>query len=159
MFWAGFTHNRRSGLVPLDGDPNSRRGGVTSFIISDLYQAFLPDFLGPNDIFMHDNAPVHTAGIVQRVLAELGIEVMKWPPYSPDLNPIENLWALLKYKVYELYPELEYAPNNQETFNQLVEAAKEAWHLIDERILRHLCESMPHRVQAVLIADGWYTKY
>lgn len=42
---------------------------------------------------------------------------------------------------------------------QLVKAAKEAWHAIDDRILKHLCEFMPHRVQAVLIADGWYTKY
>ena len=33
MFWAGFAYNRRTGLVPLDSDPMSRRGGVTSSII------------------------------------------------------------------------------------------------------------------------------
>jgi transposase len=31
---------------------------------------------------------------------------MYWPPYSPDLSPIENLWPLLKAKIYELHPEI-----------------------------------------------------
>ena len=128
-------------------------------IISDLYQSYLPYIAHPGDVFMHDNAPVHTAAIIQTILAELGVEVMIWPPYSPDLNPVKNLWALMKYIIYEHYPALEKAPNNRETLEQLVKAAKEAWHAIDDWILKHLCESMPHWVQAVLIADGWYTKY
>lgn len=49
---------------------------------------------------MHDNAPVHTASIIQELLAGLGVEVMVWPPYSPDLNPIENIWALMKAIIY-----------------------------------------------------------
>lgn len=84
---------------------------------------------------------------------------MEWPPHSPDLNLIENLWALLKAKVYELYPELERAPDTEETLQQLIEAAKEAWQAIDERVLRTLCYTMPHWVQAILRADGWYTNY
>lgn len=145
--------------MPLDGDPESRCGGVSSSVIYELYQAHLPDFVQPDNIFMHDNAPVHTAAIIQGILAELGIEVMIWPPYSPDSNPIENLWALMKGIIYERFPELEKAPDNNDTLEQLIEAAKVAWHAIDERTLMHLCDSMPHRVQAVLLAEGWYTKY
>ena len=115
MFWAGFGYNQRTGSVPLDGDPNSQHSGVTSSIISDLYQSYLPDIVHPGDIFMHDNTPVYTAAIIQTILAELGVEVMIWPPYSLDMNPIENLWALMKSIIYECYPELEKAPNNRET--------------------------------------------
>jgi transposase len=53
---------------------------------------------------MQDNAPVHTARIIKALLEELGINIMVWPPYSPDLNPIENLWAIMKVKIYQLYP-------------------------------------------------------
>jgi hypothetical protein len=91
MFWAAFGEEVQTGLVPLHGDPEAACGGVSGWVICELYHAFLPDFIQPGDIFMHDNAPVHQAGIVKNLLAELGIEVMKWPPYSPDLNPIENL--------------------------------------------------------------------
>lgn len=159
MFWAAFGYNRRTGLLPLDGDPQSTRGGVTAWIIRGVYEAFLPEILQPGDIFMHDGASVHRAFIVRQLLADLGVNVMEWPPYSPDLNPIENLWALIKAKIYEKHPELERAPNTEETLQRLIEAAKEAWHDIDMRVLKNLCYTMPHRVQAVLQADGWYTKY
>lgn len=159
MFWAGFGYDKRTGLIPLEGDPESARGGVTAWVISHVYEAWLPELVGPGDIFMHDGASVHTAYIIRRLLDDMGIEVMIWPPYSPDLNPIENLWALMKAVIYERYPELEQAPDTQETLGCLIEAAKEAWHAIDERVLQNLSNTMPHRVQAVLNADGWYTKY
>ena len=128
-------------------------------VIHDLYKAYLPEFVQPGEIFMHDNAPVHTAAITKRLLAEMHVEVMIWPPYSPDLNPIENLWALMKAIIYGCHPELEKALDNNEALEKLIEAAKEAWHAIDERVLRSLCDTMPHRVQAIFLADGWYTKY
>ena len=108
---------------------------------------------------MHDGAPVHTARLIRCILDEMGIEIIVWPPYSPDLNPIENLWALMKAIIYTRYPELERAPDTQETLDCLIVAAKEAWNAIDERVLQSLSNSMPHRVQAILTADGWYTKY
>ncbi|EDN09531.1 predicted protein [Histoplasma mississippiense (nom. inval.)] len=84
---------------------------------------------------------------------------MPWPPYSPDLNPIENLWALLKQEIYKLHPELEHASDTVATKRVLIEAAKEAWNAIDDSILYNLSATMPHRVKAVIEAEGWYTKY
>lgn len=81
------------------------------------------------------------------------IEVMDWPPYSPDLNPIENLWALMKAKIYDL----KCAPNTAEALDHLIKAAKEAWHALDGEILVKLSETMPNRVNAVIEVDGWYT--
>ena len=54
---------------------------------------------------MYDNAPIHTARIIENWLLEQGIEIMDWPPYSPDLNPIENLWKLLKDQIIPFHPE------------------------------------------------------
>ena len=55
---------------------------------------------------------------------------MVWPPYSPDLNPIENSWALMKAIIYERHPELEKAPDTVMKKYLSIEAAKEAWHAI-----------------------------
>ena len=57
-----------------------------------------------NIIFMHDNAPSHAARNTSASLAAMGIKgekLMVWPPPSPYLNPIENLWSILKQKIYE----------------------------------------------------------
>ena len=159
MFWAAFGQDTRTGLIPLDGDPDSRRGGITARVIVSLYEAFLPTILQPGDIFMQDNASVHTARITRAILQSMGVSTMIWPPYSPDLNPIENLWSLMKAEIYKLYPDLEQADDTEETLYYLIEAAKEAWHEIDSTILYNLSVTMPHRVQAVIDADGWYTKY
>lgn len=98
MFWAAFVENSRARLVSIDGDPDSRRGDVTTQIIKLLYEVFLPDIAQPGDDFVRDNAPVHTAWIIQRTLDYL-VEVMVWPPYSSYISPTENLLALMKQEI------------------------------------------------------------
>ena len=85
--------------------------------------------------------------------------VMIQPPYSPDLNPIKNLQSIIKREIYKLYPELEFAPDIVATLEALVSAVREAWYAIDSSILYNLSITMPHRVQAVIAAKGWYIKY
>lgn len=93
MFWAAFSGaKRRTSLILLFGDPNSERGGVNRFVIEELYRRVLPTLIVNQDsIFQHNNAPTHTAYVVQNALAKIEIKVIEWPPHSPDLNPIENL--------------------------------------------------------------------
>ena len=50
-------------------------------------------------------------------------------------------------------------PNNDATHTFLVDAAQQAWQTLDLHIMQRLSETMPHRVQAIIEAEGWYTKY
>ena len=107
---------------------------------------------------MQDNAPIHKARTVQQWFRDMGIELVVWPPYSPDLNPIENLWKLLKAKIIELRPELTVMKDNNTTEQLLIETAQEAWGLLEDQVLNKLAEGMQKRVDAVKAANGWYTK-
>ena len=71
-----------------------------------VLEEHLGTVLDADSIFMQDNARIHTAHVVIDWLEENGIEVINWPPYFPDLDPIENIWALLKKKIYDLEPSI-----------------------------------------------------
>lgn len=46
-----------------------------------------------------DNAPIHTAKEIDELITKRGCKSIYLPPYSPELNPIEQLWAIVKNKV------------------------------------------------------------
>ena len=77
---------------------------------------------------------------------------------SPDLNPIENLWKMLKVKIIKLHPELVTMKDNNATKEHLIVCAQEAWDLLEDELLNTLAEGMQKRVDAVKRANGWYTK-
>jgi DDE superfamily endonuclease len=91
MFWAIFGFGCRSDLVVMEGDQNAKRGGIIAKVYIEVLREYLPMILEHDSIFMQDNAPIHKAHMIRDWLEEMGIDVMEWPPYSPDLNPIENL--------------------------------------------------------------------
>ena len=127
MVWGCFGGDgQKSDLVYMPGDPDSKRVGVTSAVYLKLIEEQLPTLQKPGLIFMQDNARVHTARIIKNWLADTGIDVVEWPPYSPDLNPIEHAWRPLKEWVHEHHPELQTLTGDENMIKEcLVKALQE----------------------------------
>ena len=133
-------------------------GSCQRTINGALYLSILKDKLPPHmtilncNIFQHDGAPCHRTAAVSRWLEDEAIEVLgPWPGSSPDLNPIENLWTLMKRKVADMNPTSE---------TSLKEAIKKVWTTaITPEYCLSLANSMPDRIKAVLANKGGYTKY
>ena len=102
--------------------------------------------------FQHDGAPCHWAALVTRWLAEQHISVLgPWLGSSPDLNPIENLWVLMKEKVARAKPS---------SGNELIRIIKKVWvEDITPDYCERLARSVPRRIKAVLTSKGHPTKY
>ena len=54
-----------SNLVPLNGDPNFKYGGVTASVYVELLEEYLPMIMDPDTIFMQDNAPIYTVRVIK----------------------------------------------------------------------------------------------
>ena len=75
---------------------------------------------------------------------------MNWPANSPDLNPIENVWRLLKWRVGKRFPHTD-----EEVRRYIIE---EWAKLMKEDFIKYI-ESMPERCRAVIEASGGHTKW
>ena len=80
-------------------------------------------------VFMQDNAPCHKTNLVMDFLARNRIQTLDWPPQSPDLNPIENLWAIVKARRFKKF-------GIPRTRIELIEQIFEMWNAIDFGIPR-----------------------
>ena len=111
-------------------------------------------------IFQQDNAPIHKAHITMEFLHQQGFVVMDFPPNSPDMNPIEHLWAVLKRELFRHFPETSDLPGGPDAVKgALAERLAIVWADIGTDTMNALIDSMPTRVQALIDAKGWYTKY
>ncbi|KAI0997300.1 hypothetical protein K3495_g10886 [Podosphaera aphanis] len=107
--------------------------------------------------FMQGSAPCHKAALTTRFLRAHRLEPIVWPAFSPDLNPIEAVWSLMKIFIQTNYPEFERGP--QQSRDEVREIVEEAWDAITPDQLYRLIVSMPARCQAVIVADGGPTRY
>ena len=131
-------------------------------MVKETYQGILEDELmqtidyygmDPKKIiFQHDNDPKHKSKLVQNWLSEQEFDVLIWPAQSPDLNPIEHLWAWLKIRLNQY----ERAPSGM---IELWERVQEEWNKFGVNECRRLIETMPSRVEAVLASKGMWTDY
>jgi hypothetical protein len=83
---------RKSDLVIMDCDFNAPKHGYSSQSYLEALRKGLLPYWHPTQLFMQDNARIHTSRVVQQFLMDHYINTITWPPYSTDLNPIEHLW-------------------------------------------------------------------
>uniref|UniRef100_A0A803KET0 Tc1-like transposase DDE domain-containing protein n=1 Tax=Xenopus tropicalis TaxID=8364 RepID=A0A803KET0_XENTR len=123
------------------------------------YQEILEHFMLPSAeklygdedfIFQHDLAPAHSAKTTGKWFTDHGITVLNWPANSPDLNPIENLWDIVKRKLRDTRPN---------TLDELKAAIEASWASITPEQCHRLIASMPRHIEAVISAKGFPTKY
>jgi transposase len=129
---------------------------------AEVYTGILDNYLLPTIeyyglqadkiIFQQDNDSKHTSQAARKWFENNGIEVLEWPPQSPDLSPIENLFEYLKQRLSSYETE----PNGMLELWERVE--KELDKITSELCMKFI-ESMPNRIAAVLKARGGYTKY
>lgn len=99
---------------------------------------------------LHDNDKKFKSNLVQAYLHNTGVQVLDFPPYSPDINPMENLWALMAREV-----ELFDCP----TLEVLQDKVAEVWKGLSKKFMKKLVASMPRRLEAIIKAEGGHTDY
>lgn len=171
MVWACFTGEKVGPLIVCNsGNINADRyieileNGVITFIEELLTPADGSDSIAvatPDSIlFMHDNAPCHTAKKVEKFLKQRRVPTMKWPAQSPDLNPIENLWVMFKDAFHARLIHEGIKPSTRpEVMRRCEELLKEVWRDQGMTLIMKLINSMRARCEAVIAAKGWHTKY
>ena len=148
MVWGCFSAFGRGRLSFLEKGATMN----TPRYIAVLEEKMLPEFRARRlDWFLQDGAPCHKSKGTMSFLEQNGVSVMDWPGNSPDLNPIENLWEVMKKIVEEKEPK---------SLPDLIQKIKEVWvKETSQEVCLNLVESMPKRVQMVLDYDGWSIPY
>jgi hypothetical protein len=99
--------------------------------------------------FLQDSAPTHTASPTQKMLKRKVPNFFHkddWPGCSPDLNWIENLWAIMKESIY-----IDPLPTNRAA---LVQRIQYVWSTLDPNLLKTLARSMPSRLRQCITRSG-----
>jgi hypothetical protein len=102
--------------------------------------------------FLQAKAPCHTSKKVMAFLKEKKISVMDWLGNSPDLNPIENLWAIMLDKLKKKNHSIMSLP-------LLIKAIKMMWVALPKSLMVKLVNSMPTRIKQCTENGSQMTKY
>ena len=101
-------------------------------------------------ILQEDNDPKHRSKITKAWKKENEIKVLPWPSMSPDQNPIENVWGLMKMNL---------AKKKIRKLSTLKGQITKEWNQLPKEYAANLVRSMRRRVEALIEAEGDYTMH
>lgn len=148
MVWGCFARNGVGVLCFIEGIMDRFR--YREILQENLMKSVEKLGLEKKFVFQHDNDPKHTAGVVKDWLNEKKIETLKWPAFSPDLNPIEHMWDELERRMKK------HNPSNKE---ELKEMLLKEWNSIGLDVTEKLVDSVPSRLYECVRAHGYPTRY
>ena len=97
-------------------------------------------------LFQQDNARPHVAKATLEEFQKAGIRLLEdWPPYSPDLNIIEVVWAIMKRRI---------DVNPKKSLDQFKETIQKVWYELSFATISKLVASMEHRMKKVVGKNG-----
>jgi hypothetical protein len=140
----------RGTFVILHGNLNTEgyKDILTHCILSTVEDQFSDD----NYLYQHDSVPCHKVRSVREWFVDNKVPEMDCPGQSPDLNPIEHLWDELECRPRS-------RPQCPTPLTALATALQEEWAVIPPEMFRHVVESRPGRVRAVITPKGGPTQY
>ncbi|RXW12442.1 hypothetical protein EST38_g13411 [Candolleomyces aberdarensis] len=149
--WGMITAQGVGRLVRIDGSLNASL--YRDILQDDALGTFHDLGLDPQDhYFQQDNDPKHTSRIARTWFDENQIDLLPWPPSSPNINIIENLWDHFDRRIRARSP----LPRSEE---ELWAALQEEWYKIEPSFIESLYQSLPDRVRAVYEAKGGNTRF
>lgn len=148
MVWAGIAMGRRTQLYICDGSMN----GLT--YARDIINGLIAPIAQEMGEFtlLDDNAPPHRTRDVIAAIENNGINHLRLPALSPDLNPIEAGWDMLQRALDHYQPPVQ-------NLAQLRAVLPILWNNLPQESLDNLVRSMPRRIRAVLEVRGGHTQY
>ena len=147
MVWGGIHQRGRTNLIVLNGNLNARR-----YIDEVLLPEVVPYVRRHNLSLQQDNARPHSARLTTTFLQQQNVATLPWPPYSPDLSPIEHLWDRIDRGIRSR----DHQPQN---LHELRRAIQEEWDNIPQPQIATLIGSMRQRCTEVHNANGGHTRY
>jgi len=150
MVWSMMSVHGVGRLYIVEGRMNQHQH--IRFLEQKLLTELPNHFPNGGAIFQQDGAPCHTAKSVKDFLRRKQVPLLDWPGNSPDMNPIENLWMIVKRRIAERKPTSK---------TKLIEALIDVWHRDPEisQMCPRLIEGMPKRIGKLIQAKGLSTKY
>lgn len=141
--WGSFSKDGFGDLVLFTGILNAPK-------MVEIYKSGLissSNFLFDGEwTLQEDNDPKHTSKLAKKWKEDNLIDRMDWPANSPNLNPIENIWRIMKVKVRKFHP--------QNTFQLRAAAILLSWRSLPKNLAQNLVNSMPTRIMKVIELQG-----